>query len=233
MKVVMHMCGPSGEASRQQQAGLLNRLKRDNQYVINAMLNSGMEVPDTVIDANLVYVPSRHEYDPVTGEPVQHYYGMRAMFERGEFSCGDGAAYEAAVQEEKYGVPTEVLSVRFVEGDMHGVYVTPSEVVDPVENYLNYWEKVLTGSIVPTTKTTRHRAKVRKLGATCQIVDGQVVCDVEGDDACCVDLRRGVWRCGDPHLNGKPVEIKEVFDGWAQTKDGIFVPVCVPKKARV
>src|SRR5690554_615484 len=106
MRVTLHMCGPQGEALRQQLSNVLNTLKMDNRYVINAMLNSGSDVPDTVIDAGLDYVPSRHRKTR-DGDPVLDFYGMRRMFASGTFSCADAAAYEAAVLEEKYGIPTE------------------------------------------------------------------------------------------------------------------------------
>lgn len=235
MIVTLHMCGPEGEALRQQLANVLNTLKKDNRYVINAMLNSGMEVPDTVIEADLNYVPSRHEWTP-EGRPIQVFYGMKSMFESGEFSCGDAAAYEAAVQEEKYNVPTEVICVpTYTDEDYHGIYVSPYAVVDPTENWLRYWEAMLGfGGTPPKTvkqKKLSPRA-VQSLGANCKVVDGRVSCEVEANAACCVDLDRGVWRCPDPKLNGRKVKIKEVFQGqttnqrWARTDKGVFVPVC-------
>jgi hypothetical protein len=155
------------------------------------------------------------------------------MFDSGEFSCGDAAAYEAAVQEEKYQVPTEVICVPTTsDSDYHGVYVTPNEVVDPTENWLRYWEGSLgleAESYKKSQSTRRSSGKVEELGASCKIENGRVHCSVE-DAACCVDLEAKVWRCPDPELNGKPVRIKKVFKSrnqkWAQTDDGIFVPVC-------
>lgn len=240
MIVTLHMCGPEGEALRQQLANTLNTLKRDNRYVINAMLNSGMDVPDTVIEADLNYVPSRHEWDPHTRQPTQVFYGMKAMMDSGEFSCADAAAFEAAVQEEKYGVPTEVICVPTSSVDnLHGIYVTPQAVVDPTENWLRYWETMLgLGGHPPDSMPKPQQQKLlssiqtaQKLGASCKVVDGRVNCDVEDDAACCVDLDRKVWRCPDPELNGKPVQIAEVFQGekghvWARTEEGVFVPVC-------
>lgn len=239
MIVKLHLCGPEGEALRQQLANALNTLKQDNRYVVNAMLNSGMEVPDTVIEAGLNYVPSRHEQSG--GRPVQAFYGMKDMFESGEFSCGDGAAFEAAVMEEKYAIPTEVLCVATGDADYHGLFVTPNGVIDPTENWLRHWEGEL-GMPAGTAKQLPSPLKKPsgpqpELGASCRIVDGRVQCDVDGDAACCVDVERSVWRCSDPSLDGKPVQIAEVFQGkttkqrWARTTEGVFVPVCAPSRA--
>lgn len=243
MIFTFYMCGPQGEALRQQMTNALNMLKRDNRYVINAMLNSGVHVPDTVIEADLNYVPSRHEWT-TSGEPRQTLYGMKAMFDSGEFSCGDAAAYEAAVQEEKYGIPTECIGVpTYNDDDYHGIYVTPYDVVDPTENWLRYWETSL--GIRSDDASLRYlqqqkklpKNKAESLGASCQIVDGRVSCEVESSTSCCVDLDAGVWRCPDPELNGRSVKISEVFRGqksnqrWARTADGVFVPVCQGGKA--
>jgi hypothetical protein len=228
MIVTLHLCGPEGEALRQQLANALNTVKRDNRYVINAMLNSGIDVPDTVLDLN--YVPSRHSW--LRGQPTQEIFGMRAMFDSGEFSCGDAAAYEAAVQEEKYGIPTEVLCVPTTsDADYHGIYVTPDDVVDPTENWLRYWEQSLglpSEDPLPI-HTSRRSAPVENLGASCEIVGGKVQCSV-ADAPCCVDAEAGVWRCPDPDLNGRPVKLAKIFEGknqrWARTVDGVFVPLC-------
>lgn len=242
MIVTLYMCGPKGEVMRRQLAGVLNQLKRDNRYVIQAMLRDGSEVPDNVIEADLNYVPSQHKTDPETGEPLLQFYGMKQMFDRGEFSCGDAAAFEAAVLEEKYGIPTECLSVALADSDYHGVYVTPEGAVDPVERWLDYWEAVLTltpGQEPPQLEKPKVQRKKQALGASCQIVDGRVVCDaLEADSWCCVDIKRKRWRCSDPAINGKKVQIEEVFQGqdtnqrWARTKDGVFVPVCTKEKWR-
>ncbi len=239
MIVTLYMCGPKGEVMRRQLAGALNQLKQDNRYVINAMLRDGIEVPDNVIEAELNYVPSQHETDPETGEPRQAFYGMKHMFDTGEFSCGGAAAYEASVLEEKYGIPTEVLCVAVGDSDYHSIYVTPDGPIDPVERWLAYWEAMLTltPNEIPQIDKPKHRKK-QALGASCQIVDGKVVCDaLEEDSWCCVDLKKKRWRCSDPDINGKKVQIEEVFKGqntnqrWARTKDGVFVPVCTKKES--
>lgn len=233
MIATLHLCGPEGEALRQQLSDMLNMLKQDNRYVVNAMLHSGLDVPDTVSDAGLEYVPSRHEQAP-NGEPIQVYYGMRAMFDNGTFSCFEGSSYEAAVLEEKHGVPTECLAVAFDGGDHHAIYVTPDGEVDPTENYLRRWEEELglrspRSHRPPKPRTTSHPP--RELGASCRIVEGRVDCDVDNSGAC-VDIERGVWNSPGSGLHGKRVHIEEVFTGqdsrrrWAKTKTGVFVPVC-------
>lgn len=227
MIITLHLCGPEGEALRQQLTNMLNALKRDNRYVINAMINSGMEVPDTVIDAGLEYVPSQHRQLDY-GEPIQDFYGMKAMFDSGTFSCGDAAAYEAAVLEEKYGIPTEVLCVALSDEDYHSLLVTPYDVVDPTENWITFKNS----HQLPKPPQSRSKKKSNPLDANCRVVDGKVACDVKTDRGCCVDARKKVWRCKNPHLNGKPVRIKSIFRGkrtnqrWARTYDGMLVPVC-------
>ena len=236
MIATLHLCGPDGEALRQQLSNMLTMLKEDNRYVINAMLHSGLDVPDTVFEAGLDYVPSRHEKAP-NGEPIQVYYGMRAMFESGTFSCAEAAGLEAAVMEEKYGVPTECLAVAFDGGNNHAIFVTPEGEVDPTENYLRAWEKELgfgSADSAPTRRRPRRRlrhASSTSLGAICRIVDGRVDCDVS-DKGGCVDVEHGVWRSDDKKIDGSPAEVDEVFLGqdsrrrWARTKSGVFVPVC-------
>jgi len=230
MIATLHLCAPEGEVLRQQLSNMLNMLKEDNRYVINAMLHSGLEVPDTVIEAGLEYVPSRHE-KAENGEPMQVYFGMRAMFESGTFSCAEAVGFEAAVLEEKYGVPTEGVSVAFDGGDHHAIFVTPDGEVDPTENYLRYWESQVGLGEAPVPRISRPVASRTSLGAICRIVDGRVDCDVE-DKGSCVDIDRGTWRSSDTSLNGSPAQIEEVFHGqdsrkrWAKLHSGVFVPVC-------
>jgi hypothetical protein len=242
MIVELHMCCPEGEALRQQLANALNALKQDNRYVVNAMLNSGMEVPDTVIEAGLNYVPSRHNQK--NGQPVQVFYGMKAMMDSGEFSCGGGAAMEAAVLEEKYGIPTEVLCVATADDDYHSIFVTPEGPVDPVENWLRYWEgQAGLGGGHVIQSPPRKRNEAQPLGAHCRVVEGRVQCEVEGANSCVVDPDTGLWHCPDPALHGKPVDLVQVFQGertnqrWGQTKDGLVVPVAAnsrpPRKRQV
>ena len=233
MIVTLHMCGPEGEVLRRQLAEALNMLKDDNRYVINAMLNSGEHVPDTVIDADLDYEPSQH-MKAVHGEPTQEFFGMKRMFEMGTFSCGDAAAYEAAVQEEKYGVPTEVIVTPTTgDSDYHALYVTPEDVVDPTENWFRYWAAQIGLEQKPLVTPKRSsKSSAADLNASCEIVNGRVACHSDAGDGCCVDVDRGVLTCGNANLSGQRVEIDEVFTSpytdqrWARTKDGMFVPVC-------
>jgi hypothetical protein len=231
MIATLHLCGPEGEALRQQLSHMLNMLKEDNRYVINAMLHSGLEVPDSVVEAQLDYVPSRHEKAP-NGEPVQVYYGMRAMFDSGTFSCAEAAGFEAAVMEEKYGVPTECVAVAFDNGDHHAIFVTPDGEVDPTENYLRFWEGQLgLAPVLTSPEPRRTLATQTSLGAVCRIIDGRVDCDVE-DRGSCVDAKRRTWRSSDKKLHGTRAEVEEIFQGqdtrkrWARMKSGVFVPVC-------
>lgn len=133
MRVTLNLCGPPGEATRRELGRLLNVLKEDNRLVINAMLNAGYMVPDTVTELGLTYTPPTP--DEAT-TPSQQFYCMADMIENGWFSCGDAAAYEAAVQEEKYGVQTEVLVVPQGSFEYHAIYVGPNGPVDPTENWL-------------------------------------------------------------------------------------------------
>jgi hypothetical protein len=231
MIATLHLCGPEGEALRKQLSDMLNMLKQDNRYVINAMLNGGLEVPDTVAEAGLEYVPSRHQ-KAGNGEPVQVYYGMRSMFDSGTFSCAEGASYESAVMEEKYGVPTECMAVEFDGGDFHAIFVTPEGEVDPTENYLRFWEGQLGDPNVPPVPVSRRTRKIPKdAGPSCHIVEGRVSCDVESAGPC-VDAKRKRWNAPGSPLHGKAANIDEVFTGqdsrrrWARTGTGIFVPVC-------
>lgn len=133
MRIELHLCAPPGEATRRELAKLLNVLKEDNRLVIQAMLNAGHDVPATVWDLGLEYRP------PTPDEartPKQGFYCMADMVERGHFSCGDAAAFEAAVQEEKYGRPTEVIIVPQGTTEYHAIYVTDTGAVDPTENWL-------------------------------------------------------------------------------------------------
>lgn len=203
MIIEMHMCGPGGDFRRQQLTRLLNELKRDNQYVINAMLNAGQHVPDTVIELGL-------DYEPATGldkeSRRQPFYGMRDMIEEGTFRCGDGSAYEAAVMEEKYGIPSMVIVVPQGDSDYHGLFVTPDGPIDVVENWLRYWEARIAQRSAPIPKVEAPQVEVN---AVCRIDGGRVECDaVEDTSSCCVD-RHGNWRCpGDHPLHGRDADVR-------------------------
>lgn len=133
MRVTLHLCGPPGEATRRELARLLNLLKEDNRLVIAAMLKSGYNVPDTVWDLGLTYTPPTPDE---ANTPEQRFYCLADMVENGWFSCGDAAAYEASVQEEKYGNDTEVLVVPQGAFEYHAIYVSGDGPVDPTQNWL-------------------------------------------------------------------------------------------------
>jgi len=220
------MCGPVGDIRRQQLTRLLNDLKRDNQYVINAMLNAGQHVADTVIELNL-------EYEPATGldkiSERQPFYGLAGMLEQGTFRCGDGSAYEAAVMEEKYGIPSMVVVVPQGDSQYHGLYVTPDGPIDVVENWLRYWEARVAQRPADIPKVDAPPAKVN---AACRIDGGRVTCDAEEDtSSCCVDWS-GRWRCpGDHPLHGRDANVRAYKRRGAQRwalvgGDRIPVPVC-------
>lgn len=133
MRVTLHLCSPPGEATRRELARLLNLLKEDNRLVIAAMMREGYQVPDTVWEMELRYRPPTPDEAKT---PMQEFYCMADMVERGEFSCGDAAALEAAVQTEKYGRDTEVLCVAQGSYEYHAIYVCGDGAVDPTQNWL-------------------------------------------------------------------------------------------------
>lgn len=133
MRVTLHLCGPPGEATRRELAKMLNLLKEDNRLVIAAMRKAGYDVPDTVWDMGLDYTPPTPEE---ANTPDQKFYCLADMVENGWFSCGDAAAYESAVQTEKYGIDTEVLVVPQGSFEYHAIYVSPAGPVDPTKNWL-------------------------------------------------------------------------------------------------
>lgn len=209
------MCMPEGDAMRQRFSDLMELLKRDNRGVIAAMLGNGMPIPETMDDLGLRYIPEQNSRDE-HGEPVMALYGLRDMVERSSFSCGDAAAYEAAVMEEIYGIPTICLAVAQGDEDMHAVYVTAEDVVDPTANFMSGRR-----SPVPQGEPTVQ-------GSVCTIEDGRVVC-IE-DDVCSVGPD-GTWDCPSlPELSGRqasigPVQRSPNGQGWARTADGAVVPV--------
>ena len=124
MRVIMDLCVPEGQAMRQQFSSLMNELKRDNRRVVAAMMREGMDVPDTVGDLGIRYVPAPQQIDPQTGEPLMHFRGVRAMLDDGFFSCADAAGYEASVLEEKYRIGANCLAVPQGGDDNHAIIVT-------------------------------------------------------------------------------------------------------------
>lgn len=224
MIVVLHLCMPEGEPMRDEWTRLCQLVREDNRMVIAAMLREGLEVADRVEDLGLRYVPEWHRLDP-SGEPTISMYGLRAMLDRGTFSCGDACSYEAAVQTEKYGIPTECLGVDQGEGDMtgdyHGIYVAPQGAVDPVARYLG----------AKGGPSLRANPRSRVEGRSCRIQDGRVLCDDE-DDRCCID-QSGRWHCPSvPSLHGVREQIagpihRSRHGSWARTINGAAVPVCL------
>ncbi len=223
MRFTTHMCMPEGDGSREGYEDALEALKRDNRRVVAAMLADGQHVADTVGELGLVYVPETPSFD-ASGRPVMNLYGVADMVARGTFSCGDAAAYEAAVLEEKYGVPTRLVSAPQSGNQFHAVVVTQDGVFDPTANFL------------AGTRWTQPEIGVGEVQRmACAIENGRVVCDEPS--SCCVD-ERGVWHCNDvPGLSGRREEIGTVQraangQSWARTRSGAIVPVCTAPRRR-
>jgi len=223
MRFTTHMCMPEGDGSREGYEDALEALKRDNRRVVAAMLADGQDVVDTVAELGLVYVPEQPSFD-ASGRPVMNLYGVADMVARGSFSCGDAAAYEAAVLEEKYGVPTRLVSAPQYDNQFHAVVVTAGGVIDPTANFLagTRWTQPEIGL-----------AQVERMA--CAIENGRVVCDEPSH--CCVD-ERGVWHCDDvPGLTGRRENLGVVQrsangQAWARTRSGAIVPVCVTARRK-
>ena len=132
MDVTLHLCGPKGDGQRLLLDRALAMLQADNEYLIQAMLRSGMAVPDKVEDLGIPYRDDTL-LDP-NGES-QHYFGYRQMLEHGSFSCGDAAPFEAAVLVVKYNIPAVAFSDARGNGIFHAVYRTPAGVVDPIVRF--------------------------------------------------------------------------------------------------
>jgi hypothetical protein len=214
VRVIMDLCVPEGQAMRQQFSSLMNELKRDNRRVVAAMMREGMEIPDTVADLGIQYVPAQQQIDPQTGEPLMHFRGMRAMLDDGIFSCGDAAAFEAAVLEEKYRILANCLAVPQGGDDNHAVIVTAKRTIDPVANFLSGRQDPIYADLNPMPQA-------------CVIEDGRVVCFEE--PACYVEPG-GKWICPTvPGVTGRKETITRIFghgtDRWAKTTTGAVVPV--------
>jgi len=215
MKITLHMCMPEGDAMRNRFGELMEIVKRDNRAVIAAMLAEGLHVPDTVGELDLRYLPEQHRLDEY-GQPIMNIYGYREMVQRRTFSCGDAAAFEAAVVEEKYGVRTLCVAVSQGDDDLHGVFVTETDAIDPTANFLEGRRSPIPVASNPVE------------GSACHIEDGRVVC--EEDDICAVD-EHGVWRCAPiPGLHGRRVLVSQIQrssngSAWARTSEGVVVPV--------
>lgn len=215
MIVTVHMCMPEGDAMRQRFSDLMELLKQDNRAVIAAMMAEGTDVPDTMAELGLQYSPENHRSD-AEGRPVMELYGIRDMVDRGTFSCGDATGWESAVLEEKYGIPTLCVAVAQGDNDMHGVFVTAEDVVDPTANFLS-GHRWTVPPLAPTVE-----------GSACMIEDGRVIC-IE-DDVCSV-AEDGTWHCPPmPGLSGRRIAIGPVRrspngQAWARTRNGAVVPV--------
>lgn len=229
MIIELHLCGPAGDVRRQQLTRILNELKEDNCFVIEAMINAGRHVPDTVIELGLNYEPAR---GAAKFNDRQPFYGMRKMIELGTFRCGDASAYEAAVMETKYGIPSMVLVVPQDTDDFHGVYVTDDgEAIDPTANWLEFQKS----SVLP--KSTRQLREVEQ-GSYCEITNGKVKCSgLEDHSGCCV-TSSGHWSCPDGHpLNGVKADLRgrrtKGGQSWALVgPNRTTVPVCPGDKRR-
>jgi len=217
MRITMHLCMPAGDATRDGYARALEWAQADDRRVIRAMLDAGDDVPDTVGGWGLRYVPELPRNDR-SGRPLMDIYGIADMVERGTFSCADAAKYEAAVLEEKYGVPALAIPAPQGDNDFHAVYVTAEGVVDPTANYL------------AGRQANPRRPSQRRIAAEqCRIGDdGRVACDVP--PSCFVD-ERGRWDCPRvPAVHGKlenigPVQRSPRGQRWARAKFGAVVPI--------
>lgn len=134
MDLRLHLCGPKGDGSRMLLDRALAMLQLDNEFVVQAMLRSGMAVPDSVEQLGIPY------RDDVVLDPNserQEFRALRQMLDYGSWSCGEGAPLEAAVLQVKYKIPARAF-VRFGtdDGFWHAVYETPQGIVDPVQRYL-------------------------------------------------------------------------------------------------
>jgi len=139
MLVELELCGPKGAGQLEIWQRCLEIVQRDNEMLLEAMLRAGRPVPDTVEELGLPYVP------PTAFEARndrQRVSGLGGMLDRGSFSCGDAAPFEAAVLVVKYGVPARAVP-RMLPSPrdpaavlLHAQYETPNGTVDPVARWL-------------------------------------------------------------------------------------------------
>jgi hypothetical protein len=146
--LTLHLHGPPGEATRRLVSKALEAVRQDNIYVVEAMLNSGYDVPDTMWDLGVAYdppSPNRPVFDDYgnliavvdeVNTPTQDFWGLLDIIERGRFSCGDGAAAEAAIMQVKHGVPTRCECVAQGGYEYHAIFFGPDGPVDPSERWL-------------------------------------------------------------------------------------------------
>lgn len=133
MILTLNLHSPRGEATRRLITRALNVLKEDNRYVINGMVNAGMDLPWNMWDMGLVYNPPDAEQ---ANTPEQAFWGISDLLARKEFSCGDAAACEAAIVEELFDIPTEIITVPQGAYEYHALYLTPEGPVDPSEDWI-------------------------------------------------------------------------------------------------
>ena len=134
MQLDLHLCGPKGDGSRILLDHALAMVQLDNEFVIQAMLRAGRPVPDLI---DQLGIPYRDDTVLDPDSDYQAFYGLRAMLERGSWSCGDAAPFEAAVLKCKHRVPARAFARYGTEdGFWHAVYETPRGTVDPVARFI-------------------------------------------------------------------------------------------------
>lgn len=214
MLVRMHLCIPEGTSLNETFSEIMEITKRDNRRLIRAIMNSGVNVPDTVTDLGLSYVP--HQHKSVDGEPVFDVYGLQDMLAMNTFSCAEAAAFEAAIMEEKYGLQCRCVSVPQGPDDSHAVFVVGSGVIDPTMNHLRRKKRSF---------PERRRDEVSP--NSCSIVNGSVVCT---DPPACSVSKDGTWDCPDvPRLDGGRELVKNTKNvgngqGWTHNRNGDVLP---------
>ena len=130
----LHLCGPKGDGSRLLLDRALALLQFDNECVLQAMLRAGRPIPDCVEELGLRY-EDHTRLDPNSDH--QELYGLRAMLDRGAFSCGDAAGFEAGVLQVKHRIPARAFSQFGTDdGLWHAVYETPVGIVNPIARFL-------------------------------------------------------------------------------------------------
>lgn len=205
MKIELHITAPRGDALRQMLLSAINIVKNNNRMLINAMLRSGQDVPDTVYELGLTYVPNSQASEPGT----QVVKGYAAMLETGSFSCDSASAWEAAVLEEKYGVPAVILlSEQNDTGLLHAVYMTSSGAFDPVQQ----WRQQQRGRDNHISEAiSRSMGDVESVGQ-CEIGgDGVMSCTSRETENSCILQSNGQWLCPQGHpAHGSKADVRGV-----------------------
>lgn len=146
MIIEVHLYGRKGEGRQVLLDHAVKLTQLDNEMLIQDMVRQGQRVPDTVDELGLEYRPATEAEARQKRVLVR---GFQKMLDDGVFACGDAAAWEAAVQSQKYG--RRALGYvkeykRGVEGLYHAVYRMDGRDYDPVARYLrrtgitNPWE---------------------------------------------------------------------------------------------